>query len=734
MKNRQKRARFVAILLIVWFISILGILWGETRSVALADDNDDSQVDTIWYFPAFMCMGCPPLISSTTPTATPTPTVTLTPTPTVTATPTPTVTVTPTPTVTATPTTTQGILVPSLSPMYQVMSTTVQFGTAALISGTANITNPQTFDIPLNLDLYEPVNAPDGKRPVVMWMFGSGFVSVTSNRAGKFVPIAQELASRGYVVVAIDYRTSYFNPVISANAQPYHDLVVQTDHSWVPFVFTDPPLSEEQYERGIAAAYDDGLTALEWLESEAASRSLDMDRVALMGSSSGTTTGNALAYLSDDLGITTPKITTMLHLWGSMDYSRSDGLDEIEADEANLFMIHSINDESIAFANASEMAAQAAAVGLPYELIALGPDPDGITPELMAGTGHGLTTLPILEAKAIGDSQTLFERLVEFLNASIDQERLEPSLVPVYEVMTSTVQFGTADLISGTANVTNPETISLPLNLDIYEPTNPPSGKRPVVMWMTGSGFVNPNATRAGNFVPIGTELASRGYMVFAIDYRTAYFNPVVSAQAQPYLDLVRLTDFAGIELLFPGINEEQFERAIAAAYDDGLTALKWLSSQAVGRSLDMSRIALMGSSSGTTTENALAYLSDDLGITTPQIAVMLHLWGGLEYSRFDGLDEIEADEAHLLMIHSENDGSVPFVNASEMAAQAANVGLPYELIALGPDPDGITPELMAGTAHGLTTLPILEAKAAGDDQTLFERLVAFLTANLPSE
>lgn len=302
--------------------------------------------------------------------------------------------------------------------------------------------------MPLYLDIYEPADAPEGIRPVVMWMYGNGFVSLKSTRAGKFVPIAHQLAARGYVVIAIDYRTAYLNPIVSEQAQPYLNLVNHTNQEWVPLYFNGKPnhwpkLSEEQYKRAIAAAYDDGLTALKWIESEAESRSLDMSRLVFMGSSSGSTTGNSLAYLSDELGIKTPKIAIMLSLWGSMDYSRFDGLTEIEDDEAPLFIIHSLYDIAIRFANASQMAARAKAIDLPHELIELKPHPECVidapvglhydyivleldhpsecaTKALAEGEGHGLTEVPILEAKATAkDNKTLFEHLVAFLDKNL---------------------------------------------------------------------------------------------------------------------------------------------------------------------------------------------------------------------------------------------------------------------------------------------------------------------------
>ena len=727
MQKNWKIFGSAVVLFIGVFLAVVGIMGRVTTQRVLAQDNAPSKV----YLPIVGCSGCTAIIP--TATATPIETATATPTATATATATPTETATAAPTATATATP-DLLLRPALTATYAVTVTDgVLYGMSNLISGTSNIS------FPLFLDLYEPLNAPVGKRPVVMFMFGSGFTDINATRKGRFVPIAEEFAARGYVVISIDYRTAYYNPVISAQAKPYLDQIVTPfDNSFIPFIFTNPPLSEEQYERGVAAAYDDGLTALKWLERAATVLNVDMSRVALMGSSSGTTTWNALAYLSDDLGITTPKVAAMIHLWGGLDYSRGDGLAEIEGKEAPLFMIHSINDTALQggvdYINAAQMAARAAEIGVPYELITLRPDPIGITPALQAGTGHGLTQVPILTALS-DNGETLFQRAVNFLNNALDDRKLIPTLTPTYAVtVTDGLLYGMTNLISGTSN------ISFPLFLDLYEPLNAPAGKRPVVMFMFGSGFTDVNATRKGKFVEVAQQFAARGYVVISIDYRTAYYNPVISAQAKPYLDqIVTPFDNSFIPFIFtnPPLSEEQYERGVAAAFDDGLTAMKWISGQANGRRLDMRRLVLMGSSSGTTTGDALAYLSNNLGIATPRIAAMLHLWGGLEYSRVDGLAEMESDEAPLFMIHSINDtalqGGVDYSNSSEMAAQANLVGIPNEFITLIPDPNGITPALQAGTGHGLTQVPILTA-LSDNGTTLFQRAIVFLTGMLPQE
>ena len=97
----------------------------------------------------------------------------------------------------------------------------------------------------------------------------------------------------------------------------------------------------------------------------------------------------------------------------------------MESDEAPLFMIHSINDTALQggvdYSNSSEMAAQANLVGIPNEFITLIPDPNGITPALQAGTGHGLTQVPILTALS-DNGTTLFQRAIVFLTGMLPQE------------------------------------------------------------------------------------------------------------------------------------------------------------------------------------------------------------------------------------------------------------------------------------------------------------------------
>ncbi|MEM7132482.1 MAG: alpha/beta hydrolase [Chloroflexota bacterium] len=273
------------------------------------------------------------------------------------------------------------------------------------------------------------------------------------------------------------------------------------------------------------------------------------------------------------------------------------------------------------------------------------------------------------------------------------------------------IVYGTGDIIVDN-KITSKE-----LLLDMYEPLDASGSKRAVVMWLHGGAFVKGNRD-SESFVAIANELAARGYQVLSIDYRTAYMNPVVSEEVQRYYDTIAPHDTSALEALL-GISEEQYERAIAAAFDDGLTALKWLTESANEWPIDLSRLVLMGSSAGATTINYIAYTADDLGIYRPPIAAVINLWGGLEYTRArGGLATIEVNESPLFLVHSKEDPFVPYENSTQIVARAEAIGLPYEFHSLD------------GNRHGLTEVPILTMQS-DNGYTLFERILLFLERHL---
>jgi len=114
-------------------------------------------------------------------------------------------------------------------------------------------TRPDTGQpIDLKLDVYEPAGDTRDERPVVVWMFGGGWRSGDRNQLAGY---AADSARRGYVGVAIDYRTW---------TGPGFDIVAASN-----------------------AAYEDTLAAVEWLRDHAADHRLDPDAIVAAGYSAG---------------------------------------------------------------------------------------------------------------------------------------------------------------------------------------------------------------------------------------------------------------------------------------------------------------------------------------------------------------------------------------------------------------------------------------------------------------
>jgi acetyl esterase/lipase len=114
------------------------------------------------------------------------------------------------------------------------------------------VTNSQGQQITLELDVYSP---PAGdtvtERPVVIWGFGGGWVAGDKNQLSAY---ARDSARRGYVGVAIEYRTS----PTGGNAV---DLA--------------------------GAAYEDTLSSVQFLKDHAAQYGIDPDAIVTAGYSAG---------------------------------------------------------------------------------------------------------------------------------------------------------------------------------------------------------------------------------------------------------------------------------------------------------------------------------------------------------------------------------------------------------------------------------------------------------------
>ena len=279
----------------------------------------------------------------------------------------------------------------TLQPYYGVSTETLVYGQGdVLVDG-----KPTPKD--LLLDLYQPIGAPPGLRPVLLAIHGGGFVMGSRTHKG-IVNIANGLAARGYVVAAVEYRLAPEHPVPSPRVQGLAALVEPIDMSEVA---ASLELSEAQYKAAVPAAMEDALSALTWLADQAELRSFDRSRLVVLGSSAGAFTTLYTVYHANEFGLATPGAAAVVDLWGGFGFS-SDAT-ALEAGEPPIFIVHGTEDELVPFALSEAVAARARAVGVRYEFYPL------------VGYGHGFAAIDVMTVTV--DGQTIFERMVRFLDS-----------------------------------------------------------------------------------------------------------------------------------------------------------------------------------------------------------------------------------------------------------------------------------------------------------------------------
>lgn len=190
------------------------------------------------------------------------------------------------------------------------------------------IDKPTGRPVDLLLDIYQPAGDSALRRPVYLFLFGGGFVA--GDRVREPRVYCEQMARRGYVAVAIDYRINQGN------------------------IFSD----------GIPAAVADARQAVRWLRQNAQPYRLDVERIAIGGSSAGSITSLFLAYtdMEREPGDKTSDVAIVMDLWGGL-YSE---VRQMEAGEPPLIIIHGTEDRVVPFSEAEKLRDQAMAVGLPH--------------------------------------------------------------------------------------------------------------------------------------------------------------------------------------------------------------------------------------------------------------------------------------------------------------------------------------------------------------------------------
>jgi predicted esterase len=262
---------------------------------------------------------------------------------------------------------------------------------------------------PLLLDVYVPDND-STNRPVYMFIHGGGF-NGGSKTAAHILDMAHFFASRGWVFVSINYRTS-------EDIGTIHTGIVPPE--WEAMI-TDP----NNIAQGIAiyTAQRDAKAAMRWIAANAEDYQINRDFITVGGGSAGAITAITLGISNqedfrDEISIAEDPTLLSTHLeqnyeiksivdfWGGnialeileMVY----GHQRFDSEDPELLIVHGTEDPAVLFSEAEELVALYGGTGAYVELVPL------------FGLGHGVWN-------AIFEGKTLAELSFDFL---VKQQKL----------------------------------------------------------------------------------------------------------------------------------------------------------------------------------------------------------------------------------------------------------------------------------------------------------------------
>ncbi len=292
------------------------------------------------------------------------------------------------------------------------------------LAHTKTSSNPSA--VPLRLDVYFPDgNSTD--RPVLMFIHGGGFTGGIKHKP-EIVEMAEYYASRGWVYVSIDYRTTEELGDIDDMSQEeiidYYQGIAPKE--WIEHTFEGAE-STKQIQQSVAmyAAQRDSKAALRWIVANADTYSIDVDEIAVGGASAGSITTIALGISNesdfrDEISINedptlattnlneTYDVKSMVYFWGSNVkvelYNTVYEVDRYDAKDPELFMAHGDgNDPVTPYEGALALQDIYDSLGIYNELVTL------------EGHGHGAWN-------AVVNGKGIFELSFDFL---IDRQKLD---------------------------------------------------------------------------------------------------------------------------------------------------------------------------------------------------------------------------------------------------------------------------------------------------------------------
>ena len=198
-----------------------------------------------------------------------------------------------------------------------------------------SMTSTSSFAIPLKLDVYYPDNN-SSNRPVFMFIHGGGFTGGTKTKP-EIVDMANYYASRGWVFVSVDYRTTEELGTIQGMTQEelltfYRGIAPQ---EWIENAFQGAQSSDQvKQATAMYLAQRDAKAALRWIVANSIIYNINTDFITVGGASAGAITTVALGIsnqedfrdeitISDDPTLSTTNLNesyvvrSMVYFWGS---------------------------------------------------------------------------------------------------------------------------------------------------------------------------------------------------------------------------------------------------------------------------------------------------------------------------------------------------------------------------------------------------------------------------------
>ena len=244
-------------------------------------------------------------------------------------------------------------------------------------------------EMPQRLDIYSPDNNAL-HRPVFMFVHGGGFQGGTKTKP-EIVDMGHYFASRGWVFVSVDYRTTS-----DFGGTDFRGIAPQ---DWIDYTIANASTSDEaRTSIAMYAAQRDAKAALRWIVANEDEYKINPEYITVGGASAGGITTIALGIsdqgdfrdeipLSDDPTLNTTNLTetytirSMIDFWGGNVklelFDSVYGLDRFDADDPELFIAHGTLDPTVLYAEATELDSIYQSLGIYCNLVPL------------EGEGHG---------------------------------------------------------------------------------------------------------------------------------------------------------------------------------------------------------------------------------------------------------------------------------------------------------------------------------------------------------